>query len=137
MSTRQRAELFTRYLGLELKGQITARGFTAKDVAEKTGRSVAAFNRWINGRAELPAVALCEACELIGIEPTRVVEDAYARMVMELGEVDGMQYEQEPDARVYDFPAHPVSEPDGMSLRAAKRLDGRRESVESAHNEEP
>lgn len=95
MSTRHRAERFAQYVGLELKGAIVARGFTAKQVAESTGRSPAAFNRWINGKAELPIVALSESCEFIGIEPSAIVENAYARMIMEFGELDGTQYEDE------------------------------------------
>lgn len=95
MSTRHRAERFAQYVGLELKGAIIARGFTAKQVAESTGRSPAAFNRWINGKAELPIVALSESCEFIGIEPSVIVENAYARMIMEFGELDGTQYEEE------------------------------------------
>lgn len=93
MNTRRRAERFAQYVGLELKGAIVSRGFTAKQVAEATGRSAAAFNRWINGKAELPIVALSESCETIGVEPSTIVENAYARMVMEFGEVDGTQYE--------------------------------------------
>lgn len=80
---RQRALTFSRYVGLELKGKITARGFTAKDVAMASGHSAAAFNRWLNGRVELPLTVLCEACEIIGIEPRFVVDVAYDRLIVE------------------------------------------------------
>ncbi|WP_333810750.1 helix-turn-helix transcriptional regulator [Timonella senegalensis] len=103
MSTRHRAERFAQYVGLELKGAIISRGFTAKQVAETTGRSPAAFNRWINGKAELPIVALSESCEVIGIEPSFIVENAYARMIMEFGELDGTQYEDH-GAEIIEFP---------------------------------
>ncbi|WP_313278950.1 helix-turn-helix domain-containing protein [Timonella senegalensis] len=109
MSTRHRAERFAQYVGLELKGTIIARGFTAKQVSELTGRSPAAFNRWINGKAELPIVALSESCEVIGIEPNVIVENAYARMIMDFGELDGTQYEDEA-AEVIGFPQVPQIE---------------------------
>lgn len=83
---RDRAEEFTRYVGLELKGAIAARGFTAQAVAAATARSPAAFNRWINGKADIPMTALCESCELIGVEPDSIIENAYARMIAKHGE---------------------------------------------------
>ena len=52
-------------------------------------RSPAAFNRWLNGKVDLPLSVLCEACEVIGAEPAAVAEAAYARMTLELGEPDG------------------------------------------------
>ncbi|MGO1769587.1 MAG: helix-turn-helix domain-containing protein [Microbacterium sp.] len=79
MDTRQRAVLFTRYVGLELKGKITARGHTAKSVAETAHRSPAAFNRWLNGRVDLPLTVLFEACEIIGVAPAVIIEAACER----------------------------------------------------------
>lgn len=95
MDTRDRADLFTRYVGLELKGKITSRGFTALAVATTMGRSPAAFNRWLNGKAEIPLPVLCEASEVIGVEPTAIVSAAYDRLAYEHGEIDGTTYEQE------------------------------------------
>lgn len=92
MNIRQRAETFSRYVGLELKGKITSQQFTAKAVAEGIGRQPAAFNRWLNGKVEIPMTVLCEACEYIDIEPAKVVEDAYARLAVEYGERDGLVY---------------------------------------------
>jgi len=85
MNARQRAAIFSQYVGLELKGKITAQGFTAKAVAEAASRSPAAFNRWLNGRVELPLTVLCEACEIIGVEPGFIVDVAYGRLVSEYG----------------------------------------------------
>ena len=93
MDTRERAEAFAKYVGLELKGRIISQGFTAVRVAEASGRSPAAFNRWLNGKAEIPLVALCEACEIIGVEPKFIVETAYDRMVFSLGELSGETYD--------------------------------------------
>lgn len=92
MDIRTRAETFSRYVGLELKGKITTQGFTAKSVAEAIGRQPAAFNRWLNGKVEMPMTVFCEACEYIDVEPSKLVEDAYARLSVEHGERDGRVY---------------------------------------------
>jgi len=91
MDKRQRAMLFSRYVGLELKGKITARGYTAKAVALAAQRSPAAFNRWLNGRVELPLAVLCEACEVIGVQPQVIVDLAYSRVVVEYGPAENAQ----------------------------------------------
>lgn len=93
MNIRRRAELFSLYVGLELKGKITSRGYNAKSVAEGIGRQPATFNRWLNGKVEIPVTVLCETCEYIDIDPTGIVEDAYARLALEHGERDGDRYE--------------------------------------------
>ncbi|WP_158609491.1 helix-turn-helix domain-containing protein [Cellulomonas triticagri] len=80
MSSRERAEVFTRLVGLELKGRIVSRGFTAQQVARAGGRSPAAFSRWLNGKVEIPLAVLCESCEIIGVDPKDVVEAAYGRL---------------------------------------------------------
>jgi|GEM_PF-1226364 len=84
--------MFTRFVGLELKGRIISQGFTAQAVAQANGRSVSAFNRWLNGKVDIPLSVLCEACETIGIDPHEVVDTAYNRMVVALGERDGELY---------------------------------------------
>ncbi|WP_223690068.1 helix-turn-helix domain-containing protein [Leifsonia poae] len=95
MNIRQRAEIFTRFVGLELKGKITAMGFTASAVAEAINRSPAAFNRWLNGKTEIPLSVVCEACEVIDIDPQVIVETAYSRLAVELGERDGSTYPED------------------------------------------
>lgn len=95
MNNRDRAETFARYLGLELKGKIIRQGHTAKSVADHMGRSPAAFNRWLNGKVELPLSVFVEACEVIDLDPQGLVEDAYSRLCVDFGERDGFQYEQE------------------------------------------
>ena len=92
MNIRQRAETFSRYVGLELKGKIVSQQFTAKAVAEAIGRQPAAFNRWLNGKVEMPMTVLCEACEYIDIEPSKIVDDAYSRLAVDFGERDGRIY---------------------------------------------
>ncbi|WP_295014843.1 helix-turn-helix transcriptional regulator [uncultured Microbacterium sp.] len=86
MNTRERGELFSRYIGLELKGAIVARALTAKAVAEQIGRADANLNRWLNGKTEIPIGVVCEVCEVLDLEPRTIVEHAYDRMIDELGE---------------------------------------------------
>ena len=101
MNTRARAEAFARYLGLELKGRIVSQGFTALKVAQMTGRSPAAFNRWLNGKVDLPVAVLCEAAEVIDVEPRDIVDAAYNRMAVALGERSGLIYDEESVAAAY------------------------------------
>lgn len=95
MDKRKRAEEFTRMVGMELKGAITSRGFNATEVAKLTGRSPAAYNRWLNGKVGIPMSVLCESCEVIGVEPQFIVETAYNRMAVAYGEVDGTTYDDD------------------------------------------
>ena len=95
MDIQARAAKFARYVGLELKGRIVSQGFTANDVADATAHSRAAFNRWLNGKVEVPMRVLCEVCEVIDWEPSAIVENAYARMAITLGERGGDTYEAE------------------------------------------
>lgn len=116
MNIRRRAELFSRYVGLELKGTITSQEFTAKAVAEGIGRQPAAFNRWLNGKVEMPMTVLCEACEFIDVEPAKIVEDAYARLAVEQGERDGRIYPEEDWAPLVDGGESVIGTPDVRSL---------------------
>jgi transcriptional regulator with XRE-family HTH domain len=86
MNNAERAALFTKYVGLELKGRIAARGFNALQVSTQTDHSPAAFNRWLNGKTPIPMTVLCEACEVIGVEPRRIVTAAYDRLIEEDGQ---------------------------------------------------
>lgn len=95
MDTRQRADLFVQYVGLELKGRIITQGFNATQVANLIGRSPAAFNRWLNGKVDMPLDVLCEACEVIHVEPAAIVSAAYDRVCVDLGELDGTTYKGE------------------------------------------
>lgn len=85
MNNAARAALFTTYVGLELKGRITTRGFNAQQVSTQTNHSPAAFNRWLNGKTPIPMAVLCEVCEVIGVEPRRIVTAAYDRLLQEHG----------------------------------------------------
>lgn len=87
-NTRERGELFGRYVGLELKGAIVSRSLTAKAVAERIGRADANLNRWLNGKTEIPIAVVREVCEVLDLEPRTIVEHAYDRMIEELGERD-------------------------------------------------
>lgn len=112
MDIRRRAELFSRYVGLELKGKITSQEYTAKAVAEGIGRQPAAFNRWLNGKVEMPMTVLCEACEYIDVEPSKIVDDAYSRVAVEQGERDGRIYPDEDFAPMADGGERVIGSPD-------------------------
>lgn len=86
MNKRERADEFVRFVGLELKGAITARGHHATKVAKEMGRSAAAFSNWLNGKTPIPMSVMCEACEVIGVEPTYIVDTAYNRLTVAYGE---------------------------------------------------
>lgn len=134
MDKRRRAELFTRYVGLELKGKIISRGFTAAQVAVDNHRSIAAFNRWLNGKVQIPLAVLCEACETIGVEPRDIVQTAYDRVVVECGEITGETYDDLTraesaahggEASVVPFPMEMPTAPGTVSdeeIEAAKQL---------------
>lgn len=115
MNIRARAETFSRYVGLELKGKIVSQQFTAKAVAEAIGRQPAAFNRWLNGKVEMPLTVLCEACEYIDVEPSKIVEDAYARLAVEFGERDGRIYTDEEFSNLVPGGESVVGTPDAAS----------------------
>lgn len=128
MNKRERAETFARYVGLELKGKIITQGHTAKSVAEEMGRSPAAFNRWLNGKVELPLSVLGEACEVIDLDPQGIVEDAYSRLCVEFGERDGFKYPDEDNVVVGRFGQN--AEPENVipdEARAADKYDGDRD----------
>lgn len=86
MDKHERAERFTLYVGLELKGRIVSQGFTAAQVADAMGRSRAAFSRWLNGKQSIPLSVVCEASEVIGVDPSDVVAKAYDRLAFLHGE---------------------------------------------------
>ncbi|QIK82437.1 helix-turn-helix transcriptional regulator [Sanguibacter sp. HDW7] len=88
-----RSEEFPAYVGLELKGKIVSRGFTALDVATRIGRSPAAFNRWLNGKVDIPLAVLCAAAEVIDVDPQEIVGHAYDRLVVRHGERTGFIYD--------------------------------------------
>ncbi|MCT2042647.1 helix-turn-helix domain-containing protein [Pseudoclavibacter alba] len=101
MDIRKRGSTFAKYVGLQLKGEIITRGKTANEVAKATRHSPAAFNRWLNGKTELPLAVLCEVADYIGVDPQVIVDTAYNRLCVEFGERDGKTYslEAQQDAR--------------------------------------
>lgn len=119
---RERGAVFARYVGLELKGAIVARGFTAKAVAAAIERGDANLNRWLNGKVEIPISVACEVAEAIGIEPAQIVRIAYDRVVAELGGVpDSAQGgSREPALRSLDVAAHPDTDLHTVDLDATR-----------------
>lgn len=82
---RDRAELFGKYVGAEIKGAIIAQGHTQKDVAEGTGRQNANISRWLNGKPTIPVEVALEICDYIGIDLQKIVNRAQQRVEDELG----------------------------------------------------
>ncbi|MDO4243767.1 MAG: helix-turn-helix transcriptional regulator [Actinomyces sp.] len=78
-----RGDAFAAYVGAELKGFISSRGWSAAAVAKATGHSASALNRWLNGKQSLPLAVLLEASDVLGIDPRDVVARAYARLAEE------------------------------------------------------
>lgn len=102
MSNFKRAEEFSRYVALELKGRIIAQGFTAKAVASGINRPAATLNRWLNNKLPLPLAVLCEAAEFIGVSPSDIVSLAYDRLSVRHGELGGEGYDSEDHSYVDD-----------------------------------
>lgn len=116
MDKRERAERFTVYVGLELKGRIVSRGFTAAQVADQMGRSRAAFSRWLNGKQSIPLSVVCEASEIIGVEPGDIVAKAYDRLAVLHGEAGGEQYDGELVERERQLVAQELEEADAPGV---------------------
>ena len=81
----ERGKEFSRLLSLELKGAISAYGFTVKAVVEKVGVDYSTLSRYFKGSRALPATVLNDACEVIGASPDELVQRAYARLIKEMG----------------------------------------------------
>lgn len=131
MNNHQRAETFALYVALELKGKITSRGYTAKQVAHMVGRPAATMNRWLNGKLALPISVLGAASEAIGVDPDQIVEDAYSRLCVEFGEADGTTYEPEPTN------VTPLNVPTSVDDLEAKRPRTLDKDKIAAHTAEP
>jgi len=91
----RRAEVFSRYVGLETKGVIAAQGWSAANVARQTAHSAAALNGWLNGKRPMAPNILCEICETIGADPQAVVGRAYERMINECGDLAHLEAREE------------------------------------------
>ncbi|PDQ36028.1 MAG: hypothetical protein B5766_02485 [Candidatus Lumbricidophila eiseniae] len=88
MDTQMRARAFANFIGLELKGRITTRGYTALAVAIRLGHSPAAFNRWLNGKTEIPLSVYYSVCEVIGVDTIDVADKAARRVIEEHGKAE-------------------------------------------------
>lgn len=94
MTNTDRGLIFGKYVGLELKGAIISRGNTAAGVAKSLGHSQSAFTNWLNGKVQIPISVVVNASEVIGIEPSQIIDAAYDRLVYEFGEFDGFKYSE-------------------------------------------
>lgn len=81
-----RGERFSHLLGSELKGAISARNWTVRNVAKNINVHHATMSNYFNGSRMLPADVFAKACEVIGVDPADLVDRAYTRLIDELGE---------------------------------------------------
>jgi len=75
-----RGARFSVLLGLELKGAIVARGFTATEAAEQIGVERATLNRYLNGKRIIPAPIVVLVAEAIQEDPALLVRRAWVRL---------------------------------------------------------
>ena len=75
-----RGARFSALLGLEIKGAIVARGFTATHVAEQIGVERATLNRYLNGKRIIPSPVVVLVAEAIHEDPALLVRRAWDRL---------------------------------------------------------
>lgn len=74
---------FSVLLGLELKGAIIARGFTASEVAQSVGVERATLNRYLNGKRTIPSPIVALVADVIHEDPAVLVRRAWERLAEE------------------------------------------------------
>jgi transcriptional regulator with XRE-family HTH domain len=75
-----RGTRFSALLGLELKGAIVARGFTATEVAQRIDVERATLNRYLNGKRIIPSPIVVLVAETIHEDPALLVRRAWDRL---------------------------------------------------------
>lgn len=80
-----RAKVFSRYFGLELKGAIAAQGYSQAKVAEALGHAKSAMSNWLNAKPPISVDVAQKICELIGVDMRTIVDRANVRTIDELG----------------------------------------------------
>jgi len=75
-----RGARFSVLLGLEMKGAIVARGFTATAVADIIGVERATLNRYLNGKRIIPSPVVVLVAEAIHEDPALLVRRAWDRL---------------------------------------------------------
>lgn len=81
----ERSHRFSQLVGLELKASFARHETSQAEVAEKLGHSKSGYSRWLNAKPSIPIEALLNTCELIGVDPREIINDAYRRLIDEVG----------------------------------------------------
>ncbi|MST50596.1 helix-turn-helix domain-containing protein [Mobiluncus porci] len=80
----RRGARFSELLSKELKGAITANGYTVKEVCRAIDLNPSTFSNYVNGSRMLPSDVYADACEFIKVEPAILVDRAYDRLEAEI-----------------------------------------------------
>jgi transcriptional regulator with XRE-family HTH domain len=81
----KRAELFSKYVGSELKGAIASHGYSQGKVADALGHARSAMSKWLNAKPPIDVAVANKICDYIGMDITVVIRRAEQRMIDELG----------------------------------------------------
>lgn len=65
----------TMFLADHLRDMLAARGWTQADLADHTGLTRAAVNRYVNGRREPRAETVAAIAEALGVNPADLIGD--------------------------------------------------------------
>lgn len=82
-----RSTRFAQLIALEIRGAITARDLTIKDVAESIGVERATLSRYFTGKREIPISTAEAICIDIEISLGDVIDRAYDRLTSEMGDI--------------------------------------------------
>lgn len=78
-----RSNRFAQLIGLELKANFARVEISQAEVAENLGHSKSGYSRWLNAKPSMPIEAFLNTCELIGVNPVKVIDSAYSRLLKE------------------------------------------------------
>ena len=95
-----RAMLFSKYIGAELKGAIASHGYSQGKVADALGHARSAMSNWLNAKPPIDVAVANKICDYIGMDFTVVVQRAEQRVTDDLGpypplEVDPSQLSED------------------------------------------
>ncbi|MCX8672967.1 helix-turn-helix domain-containing protein [Bifidobacterium sp. B4001] len=80
-----RALLFSKYIGAELKGAIASHGYSQGKVADALGHARSAMSNWLNAKPPIDVAVANKICDYIGMDFTVVVKRAEQRVTDDLG----------------------------------------------------
>ena len=80
-----RAMLFSKYVGAELKGAIASHGYSQGKVADALGHARSAMSNWLNAKPPIDVAVANKICDYIGMDITVVISRAKQRVMEDLG----------------------------------------------------